>query len=256
MLVKYFGSRKYREGENGGSGSSGGSGTPPADLQAQIQAAVDAAVTGLKNKNQELLGKLTEATGKLKKIEGLDVDELTAFHAQFKDSKDLQDIKDGKIDEVLARRNEKFLQASEKKLKDAEDALAAKEAKLAKFSQRVLDDGIRAAATRAGVHKHAVDDALLAARIDFTLNDEGIPVQMRDGQIVMGKDGKTPFSPDEWFSMKADAKPHWFPSGNSGSEPPNGSGGNGSGKTMRRSTFDALPPGEKAKAAVSHRIVD
>jgi hypothetical protein len=249
MNYRLYGSRKYREGEPG-------SGDGAAATAAQIQAAVDAATAGLKAKNSELIAREMAALEKARAFDGLDVDELKSFHAQFKDSEDLKLIKDGKIDEVLNRRNEKFMANVEKERKAAADALAAKDAKLSKFSQRVLDDSIRAAASRAGVHKHAIDDALLAARLDFTLDDDGNPVQMRDGEVVYGKDGKSPFSPDEWMAQRVETKPHWFPSGNSGSEPGGEGKGTPGGKTMRRAAFDQLGATEKAKVAATHRIVD
>lgn len=249
MLVKY---RKQDEaGENGEGG--GGKAAPDA---AAIQAAVDAAVAGLKNKNQELLGKLSDATGKLKAFDGIDLEEVRSIHEQFKSSQDLKDIREGKIDEVLTRRNQKFLDDAAKQIKAAQDERDAEKARNGKFAQRVLNDSIRAAAINAGVHKHAIEDALLAARLDFTLDDEGNPVQIKDGEVVLGKNGKTPFSPDEWFATKVETKPHWFPSGSSGSEPPSGNGANAGGKTMRRAAFDALPPSERAKTARTHRIVD
>ena len=245
---------RYRKQDQAGEGGDEGAGA--AATAAQIQAAVDAAVSGLKSKNTELLGKLTDATGKLKSFEGLDVEELKAFHAQFSNSEDLKLVKDGKFEEVLARRNQKLLDDVARQVKAAQDERDAEKAKNGKFAQRVLNDSIRAAAVNAGVHKHAIDDALLAARVDFVLDDEGNPVQMKDGEVVLGKNGKTPFSPDEWFAQKVETKPHWFPSGSSGSEPPSG-GASGSGsKTMRRAAFEALPTSEKAKAAVTHRIVD
>ena len=259
MLVKYFGTRKYREGAGGdgdpGAGGTGGAGGAEATA-AQIQAAVDAAVAGLKSKNSELLGKLTDATGKLKAFDGIDLEEVRSIHEQFKNSQDLKDIREGKIDEVLARRNEKFLANAKKDTEKLQAELEAERAKNGKFAQRVLNDSIRAAAINAGVHKHAVEDALLAARMDFTLDDEGNPVQIKDGEVVLGKNGKTPFSPDEWFATKVESKPHWFPSGSSGSPAADGGAGTPGGKTMRRAAFDALSASEKSKVAATHRIVD
>lgn len=253
MLIKYHGSRKYRDE----AGEGGDAGAAAAAQVAAIAAAVDKATSGLKATNAALKAEKTAALEAARKFEGLDVDELTALHAQFKDSKDMQDLKDGKIDEVLARRNEKFLKDTEKRVTEATATAAAFEARNKKFADRVLNDSIRAAAINAGVHKHAVDDALLAARLDFTLDEDGNPVQMRDGEIVLGKDGKTPFSPDEWFATKSETKPHWFPADASGSQGPSGrSAGSSGGKTMRRAAFDSLPIAERAKVAGTHRIID
>lgn len=253
MNRRYIGVMKYREGEPG----AGGAAAPTAaEIAKQIQDAVDAATSGLKATNAALKAEKQALADKAKAFDGLDVDELKSFHAQFKDSEDLKLIKDGKIDEVLARRNAKFLEDAGKQAKAAQDALEAEKAKNSKFAQRVLNDSIRAAASDAEVHKPAVEDVLLAASLVFTLDDEGRPVQMKDGEVVLGKDGKTPFSPREWIESKRETKTHWFPSGSSGSPAGDGAGGSGGGKTIRRAAFDALPATERAKVAVTHRIVD
>lgn len=235
-----------------------GGAKPPtaAEVAAQIQVAVDAATSGLKATNAALKAEKQAALDKAKAFDGLDVEELKSFHAQFKDSEDLKLIKDGKIDEVLQRRNAKLIEDTAKQIKAAQDERDAEKAKNGKFSQRVLNDSIRASAARAGItDPGAVEDVILNARMDFTLDDEGNPVQMRDGEVVLGKDGKSPFSPDEWIAQKAPSRKFWFPLGNSGSEQGNSSGNTG-GKTIRRGAFDALPATERAKIAVTHRIVD
>ena len=101
-----------------------------------------------------------------------------------------------------------------------------------------------AAATKAGIHQHAIDDALLRARSMFRLNDDGQAVQFdQDGNVVIGKDGKTPFTPNEWLDGMKETAPHWFPAGNSGG----GVGGN-SNKGQKRD-LSALSPRERLKAA-------
>ena len=245
MLIK-----KYRKQEQAGEGGD------PGAIAAQIQAAVDAATAGLKATNAALKTEKQVALDRAKLFDGLDVDELKSFHAQFKDSEDLKLIKDGKIDEVLLRRNAKLIEDTAKQVKAAQDERDAEKAKNGKFAQRVLNDSIRAAAINAGVHKHAIEDALLAARLDFTLDNDGNPVQMKDGEVVLGKNGKSPFSPDEWMAQRVETKPHWFPSGNSGSDPGNSNNGNAGGKTMRRAAYDALSPREQGKIVLTHRIVD
>src|SRR3972149_11838102 len=83
---------------------------------------------------------------------------------------------------------------------------------------RVLDNSVRAAPIAVGLHAPAVDDVLLRARAIFSLSDEGEAVQFdEDGEtIVLGKDGKTPFSPREWLESMKQKAPHWFPAGGSG----------------------------------------
>ena len=109
------------------------------------------------------------------------------------------------------------------------DALTASEAaskRAQAFQGRVLDDAIRAAAAKAGLHQHAIDDALFRARSMFSLDETGNAVQLGDdGRPVLGKDGKSPFAPLEWLEGMKDKAPHWFPSTASGG----GAGGGGAG---------------------------
>ena len=95
--------------------------------------------------------------------------------------------------------------------------------------------------------QHAVEDALFRARTLFTLDGDGNAVQVKDGQVVIGKDSKTPYSPAEWLEGMKESAPHWFPAGGSGGGAPGGKGPGGSGaKTMKRADFDSLNPLEKA----------
>jgi hypothetical protein len=122
-----------------------------------------------------------------------------------------------------------------------------------KFADRVLENHIRAAASKAGVHQHAIDDALARSRSIFRLNDEGDAVQVdAEGNVVVGKDGKTPFQPGEWLEGMKEQAPHWFPAQNAGGGA-NGKQAAGGSKTVKRSDFDAMPPNEKATTAAAMR---
>lgn len=159
---------------------------------------------------------------------GIDPEKVKELMAKFDGDEEGKLIAAGKLDEVLARRTEKQRAQHEKDLKAAADKATAAEARAAKFSQRVLDNHVRAAATKAGVHAGAVEDALFRARTMFTLNEDGNAVQMAaDGTVVIGKDGKTPFSPAEWLESMKETAPHWFPANGSGGGAQNGKGGGG-----------------------------
>lgn len=191
-----------------------------------------------------------------KKFEGLDPDEIRAMLDKLGGDKEAQLIKAGKIDEVVALRMEKAAKAHEKALKEATDKVAAANARADKFSQRVLDNEVRAAATKVGLHANAVDDALFRARSMFALNEEGAVVQLdKDGHPVMGKDGKTPFGPGEWLEGMKETAPHWFPAGSSGAGA-SGSKNTGGKKTMKRADFDKLDPVAKSATVKDTLIVD
>lgn len=135
----------------------------------------------------------------------------------------------GKLDEVWTRRSEK-MRIENNKLLEAEQAKTkAEQEKTGSYKARVLENHIRsgAAAVKGGIHAAATEDVILRARSVFTLDDSGEAVMLdKDGAVVFGKDGKTPFSPAEWIEGMKEKAPHWFPSGNSGG----GGGGNNGGK--------------------------
>jgi len=133
------------------------------------------------------------------------------------------------------------------------EALAVAETerkKAAAYQGRVLDDAIRSAAAKAGLHQHAIDDALFRGRAMFTLDDNGQAVQLdSEGSPVIGKDGKTPFNPNEWLESMREQAPHWFPAGASGSGSGNGSKGGGQGSGKPRSEWS---PREKSDYISKH----
>lgn len=211
-------------------------------LQKERQAAKDA---------RELAKKLEE------QYAGIDVNVVRDMMAKFDKDGDAALIAAGKIDEVIAKRTEKLKTDYQRQLDAEKKNTEQAHAKASKFSQRVLDDNIRAAAVKAGLHSHAIDDALFRARSMFTINDDGEAVQMdENGTVILGKDGKTPFNPTEWLEDMKDKAPHWYPAGSSGG----GAGGSKettSGKrTMKRSTFNTLGAFERAEAARTFQIVD
>jgi hypothetical protein len=181
-----------------------------------------------------------------KRFEGIDPDEVRKMMEKLGGDEEASLIKAGKIDEVVARRMEKSAKAAEKAVKDADARAAKKDEENAKLKQRALDERVRAAATKAGLHANAVDDALFRARTIFTFNGDEVVQLDTDGHPVMGKDGKTPFGPVEWLEGMKDTAPHWFPAGASGSGAAGGTKGGGS-KTMKRSAFDALGAMERAQ---------
>jgi DNA-directed RNA polymerase subunit F len=210
--------------------------------------------TGLKNALASERNNVKEAKRLAKELqdrfEGLDPDKAREIMAKFDQDGEVALIAAGKIDEVIAKRSEKLRAALDKQVNEAKQQTEAEKQRANKFSQRVLDNHIRQAATAAGVHKNAVDDALLRARTMFTLNDDGDAIQLTsDGTPVLGKDGKTPFTPMEWLESMKDTAPHWFPAGNSGGGAGGGKDTKAGGKTITRAAFDSMNHIERSNAA-------
>jgi hypothetical protein len=192
------------------------------------------------------------------KFAGLDPAKVREMMAKLDQDGEAALIAAGKIDEVIAKRSEKLRAELQRQVDEAQGAVKAANERTTKYSQRVLDDRIKDAVI-GKVHVSAIKngDVMRAAREIFSLDDEGNAIQLgADGKPVLGKDGKTPFSPAEWIESMAEQAPHWFPAGGSGGGSGGSGGGQGGGKTMKRSAFDALPARDKAAAAKAYAIVE
>lgn len=214
---------REKEGGEGGSGGGGGDAGTPAitpEVQALIDKAVGEAVTGLKTKNGELIAAQKQLKEQLQKFEGIDPEAVNNIIKRFADDEEAGLIKAGKLDEVLNKRTERMKASFEKETAKEKAAREAAEARVQKYARQVLENHIRAAAAEAGLHKHAIDDALLRAQSVFALDDDANPIA---GEDVLGKDGK-PLTLKEWFTDMKERAPHWWPATQGGGA--SGGGGN------------------------------
>lgn len=202
----------------------------PAGLKSALQKEREAAKTYEKQvKAWAALGKSPE-----------DIQELLRKQQELED-KELIDSK--QFEQLFEKRTERLRSEYEKKINDATSAAEQAAQRAKAYEARVLDDAIRAAAAKAGIHQHAIDDALYRARSMFALDDNGQAVQLgEDGRPVLGKDGKSPFTPLEWLEGMKEKAPHWFPATASGSGAGNGGGG---GKNMPANLTDAKTKEER-----------
>ena len=243
-------------GAGSGAGGAGGAGAGKsvAELVAE---GVEAAVAGLKKKNEELLGKNKEFQTRMAAFNGLDPEQARKLIDQMDHDEDLKLFSEGKKAVVIDKYTERMRTAHTTELEAERAQTLAEKQRADAYRGAVLDNQIRAVTT--DLHKGAVEDALLQARQLFSLDAKGNAVKLdAEGRPELGKDGKTPFSPAEWMEMQRELKPHWFPASTSGSGSNGAQGsGSGTGKTMKRGDFDALNPIQKANVARSGtRIVD
>jgi hypothetical protein len=240
MWIKQHALRNEEKGDQGSGGGGGDAAAP--DVQALIDKAVSEAVTGLQKKNGELLGKLKESGERLKSFDGIDPEAVRNILKRFSDDEEAALIAKGEIDTVLNKRTERMKAGYEKETAKEKAAREAAESRASKFTERVLESHIRAAASAAGLHSHAIDDALFRAKVVFTVNDDGEPIAANDN---FGKDGK-PLTLKEWMESMKDKAPHWWPAVNGGGA--NGSRAGGS-RQMTHQAFNALPAKEQHKVA-------
>lgn len=190
-----------------------------------------------------------------KQWEGLDPTEVRDLLGRIEGDEDMKLIKEGKHDQVFNKRTEKLRNEHQKQLEklqaDHKTQLDEAIKRTQLYEGRVLENELRQAAAEVGLHSPAIRDAVREGRSVFTLDDNGKAVQKReDGSIVIGKDGKSPFSPREWLESMRPEAPHWFPAAGSGTGASQSKGTNGSGaKTMTRSAF------AKLSAAQQHTFI-
>lgn len=170
--------------------------------------------------------KLAEA---LAPFEGIDPKQVKELMAQFASAEEREAIKNGHIDEVIKTRMQKEREALSAEVAASQEERDGALEVASTFMERVLDNAVFSAAVKAGLQSSAIDDALLRARSIFSLDDDGNAVQFEeDGEtVVLGKDGKTPYSPGEWLEEMREKAPHWFPAGNAGGGAPGSKGAKG-----------------------------
>lgn len=181
------------------------------EVQAVIDARINDAVTGLKAKNGELLGKLKETSEHLKRFDGIDPDAVRNILSKFASDEEAGLIAKGDIDTVLQKRTERMQAENAKAIKAEQERAQRAEAKAAKLAQRSLSSTIRDAAMKTGALPEATDDIVLRGGGLWRLNDDGDPVAMNGDEVVFGKDGKTPLTPSEWAESLRETAPHLWP---------------------------------------------
>ena len=233
---------------------------PPAGgktVEQLVQEGIEAAVRGLKAKNEELLGKNKEYQTRIATYGGLDPERAKALLETMDHDEDLKLFAEGKKAVVIDKYTERMRTAHTGELEAERQQTLAERQRADAYKGAVLDNHIRS--VTGDLHKGAVEDALLLARQLFSLDAKGNAVKLdAEGRPELGKDGKSPFSPAEWMEMQRELKPHWFPANTSGSGSSGANGtGSGAGKTMKRGEFNALSPAQQGNVARSGtRIVD
>lgn len=230
----------YKESEKGGFvlDVSGYQDPNPDGLKSAFEKQKEAAKQA-KQEAQELKNALSDMKNKYKDI---DPEKVKNLLSKIENDEEAKLLAEGKINDVLKMRMEKERADLMRQVQEANDYAKKEAGKSGKFEQRVLDNQIRAAAIEAGVHKTAIEDALLRARTKFTINDDGEAVHYESDGVtpVLGKDGKSPFTVKEWFDEMKGSASHWFPALNSGG------GANGNSLTSQSKVdFSKLSPRER-----------
>jgi seryl-tRNA synthetase len=203
--------------------------------------AVAKATAGLKAKNDELLGKL-----KAQK------DELSALKSQFDEiqaAREAAEAEKAEKEGDIAKLREQ-MEARHKK--ELEKLAASLEAEKGVNHKLLVENGLSAALTKAGVKPEYMDaaKALLQTQSKIELSDF-------DGQRAAVVDGK-PLAEFVTGWAQGDTGKHFVAApANSGGNAQGALGADGSGKTITRTAFDGLGHAERAaKVKDGFKVVD
>lgn len=219
-------------GGGGGGGEGGGATVDLADpkVKAAIQSAVEQATGGLSKKNAELLDEVKKARDGLKTWDGLDPEKVRSIMTRIEQDEETRLISEGKIDEVLNRRVGRMKDDFEARLRAAEAAqqgvVQERDTFRTRYQRTVIDSAVQRAAAEVGLLPSAVEDVLHRAGNVFKIEEDRLVPRDEAGNLLLGKDAKTPMSVTEWLSSIKDKTPHWWPA-------PSGSGSTGARGTGR-----------------------
>lgn len=177
-----------------------------------------------RTRNIDLDKRRQELEATVKQFEGVDpkkykqaMEALTKLDAM----EEGQLLKEGKLDDVVAKRTgamktdyERQLQAKEALIKQKDEEAGAYKTRLGSL---LIDASVQAAANKAGmVRPGAMTDLLSRARHTFRIDEQGQMVP-RDsqGQTIFGKNGD-PISAEEWAANLVTEAPHLFESARGG----------------------------------------
>lgn len=177
---------------------------------------VERATSALTAKVDELKGEKKALQATVKKMEGIDPDQAREAIDFLQNNKDAQLIRDGKTDEVVAKRTSALREDYEARLTDANKRLQEQEGistnLLQRLNTKTVEDQIGAAALKTGVRPEALHDILSRAKAVFTVADDGISVEARDakGSLVKTADDLV-LTPSLWLKDLAKDAPHFWP---------------------------------------------
>lgn len=189
-----------------------------------------------------------------KSFEGINPKTVKEMMARLDNDEEGRLMKEGKLDELVNKRTERnterLRQDFEKKLGDKDGEIQQKAQVVTKLQRRALGSVLTTTFLDLGVHKDALEDVLLNALNEhWTVNEDGEAVMLdKDGDVVLGKDGKSPLQLTEWGESKRATKKHWWPAGNAGG----GAAGSHGAKGQR--DLSGLSPTDRMTAAREGKI--
>ena len=139
-------------------------------------------------------------------------EEIQELLEKQREAEDQKLIAEKNFEELAKKRTERMQMEFDKQIQSREDMIAQLNAKAAKLAAGKVSGALTQAASKLGALPEAMEDIVLRGQGQgWTINDDGDVVAMRDGEVLLGKDGKTPLTPQEWAETLRDTAPHLWP---------------------------------------------
>lgn len=195
-------------------------------LNAQEADNINKEVSGLKNKNDELLGGQKTLKEKLAAYDGIDPEKTRKILADIEKDKDLQMLKDGKLDELVEKRANDYKVKYDDKLKgvqtDLEKITGERDTYKSKFEQHLVGQSVGKVALDAKALPTALDDITRRAMDVFQVTENGeLEARNADGTLMKTEEGDL-LTPARFIEKLKSEAPHYWPPSQSG-----GLGGDG-----------------------------
>lgn len=204
------------------------------EKKAETQRMIDEAITGLKTKNDQLLDEKKKLQEKFSGIN--DPEEALEALRLIQENEDIQLIKDGKIDELLAKRTSALTAEYDAKIAELTDQLGTTSEEASKFKSmfqtKMVEDTLREAAIKAGVRPEALSDVILRGNSVFSLSDTN-EVEARDQNGNLLKVDGIVVNPSNWVDGLKETSPHYWPASE-------GAGASGAGAGADSDTMEKL----------------
>ena len=185
------------------------------ELKDQHKLKLDEEVNGLKSKNAEILDERKKLEKQVKKYEEYDFDKANEALEFLENNKDAQLIKDGKVDELIAKKVSQLESDHEVAMGEIKNSLteAQKHGQLYEslYKTKMVEDSLREAAIAAKVRPEAITDILLHGRNIFSLaEDDSVEARDSEGKLRKTIDDKV-LTPSNWIEGLKKTSPHYWP---------------------------------------------
>ena len=153
-----------------------------------------------RDKNVDLLKQMD----KFKDVDPVKYKELAEEHRKLEEG---ELIKKGDVEGLVASRTRAMKEEYDKKYGDLEKSFNTANRQLETL---IIDNSVRAEATKLGIAPTAVDDVLLRAKTIYKVEEGKAVAKDAEGKVIYGKDGQNSLAITDWIGSLKESAPHLF----------------------------------------------